>query len=172
MGWILIQLADDEVSIAATKLLLETGEDTFDLTRGVVQLRPTDFGSHSWTLQESKYHSFIGEAACGRWAIGQNRKYLRGTHFYWMCDCKAMRDVMDYDGPISMMCCWAQELLGYQFSCLYRAACMMIDVDGPSRRFGVDMARHLCIAALLHKIDIANRPNAYNSSIGHIKNVA
>ena len=62
--------------------------------------------------------------------------------------------------------------MGYHFSCLHRAACMMIYVDCLSRRFGVAMAQHLGIAALLHKIDIVNRANAYNSSIGHTKNVA
>ena len=36
--------------------------------------------------------------------VGKNRKYLWGVHFYWMCDCKAIRDVLEYDGPISMMC--------------------------------------------------------------------
>ena len=48
---------------------------------------------------------------------------------------------------------------------------MMIDVDGLSRRFGFVLAQHLCIAALLHKIDITNQPNAYNSSIGPKQNV-
>ena len=99
-----MQPADDDESIAATKVLLETGECTFDLTRGGARLRPTGFGSRSCTLQESKYHSFIGEAACGRWAIGQNRKFLWGTHFYWMCDCKAMRKFLEYEGPITIMC--------------------------------------------------------------------
>ena len=33
------------------------------------------------------------------------------------------------------------------------------------------MAQNLCIAALLHKMDVRNRSNAYRSSIGVIKNV-
>ena len=48
----------------------------------------------------------------------------------------------------------------------------MIDVDGLSRWFGVAMAQHLFIAALLHRIDISNQPNAYNFSISQTKNVA
>ena len=66
MGWILMQPADDEEPISATKILLETGECIFDITRGGAQLCPAGFGSRSCTLQESKYHSFFGEAACGR----------------------------------------------------------------------------------------------------------
>ena len=44
-----------------------------------------------------------------------------------------MREVLEYDGPIAMMCRWAQELLGCHFFCLHRAARMMIGVDGLSR---------------------------------------
>ena len=48
---------------------------------------------------------------------------------------------------------------------------MMIEVDGLSRRFGPVRVQHLRIVALLHKIDITNQHNAYNSSIGPEKNV-
>ena len=113
MGWIMMQPADDDESIAATKILLETGECLFDLTKNGARLRPTGFGSRACLPQESKYHSFVGEAACGRWAIGQNRKYLWGVRFWWMCDCKAVREILEYSGVIDMICRWAQELLGY-----------------------------------------------------------
>ena len=62
------------------------------------------------------------------------------------------------------MCRWAQELLGYHLTIIHRLARMMIDVDDLSRRFGYVEAQHLCIAALIHKIDITNRSHAYNSS--------
>ena len=104
MGWILMKPDDDKEFIAATKLLLETGECLFNLTQGGAHLRLTGFWSRSCLLQESKYHSFVGEAACGRWDIGQNRKYLMGSHSWWLCDCKAVKEILEYDGPISMMC--------------------------------------------------------------------
>ena len=56
MGWILMQPADDEVSTAAAKLLLDTVECSFNLTKGSARLHPTGFGSRSCTLQESEYH--------------------------------------------------------------------------------------------------------------------
>ena len=168
MGWILMQPADDEESIKATKLLRETGECLFDLTRGGARLRPTGFGSRCCVPKEKKYHSFVGEAACGRWAISQNRRFLWGTHFYWMCDCKAIKEILDYNGPIAMMCRWAQELLGYHFSILHRSARMMIDVDGLSRRFGAIIAQHLCVAALLYKYDVMKRPDAYNQDLSEV----
>ena len=61
-----MQPADDEDSIAATKVLLTTGECLFDLTKNGARLHPTGFGSRACLPQESKYHSFVGEAACGR----------------------------------------------------------------------------------------------------------
>ena len=68
--------ADDADYIAATALLLKTGEFKFDLTKGGARLRPIGFGSRFCLSQEIKYHAFVGEAACGRWAISQNKKYL------------------------------------------------------------------------------------------------
>ena len=68
------------------------------------RLRPIGFGLRCCLSQECRYHSFIGEAACGRWAISQNRTYIWGAHFYWMRDCKAVKEVLYYAGPISMVC--------------------------------------------------------------------
>ena len=66
-----------------------------------------------------------------------------------------------------MMCRWAQELLGYHFSILHRLGRMMIDVDGLSRRLGPIIAHHLCVAALFHQIDVANRPLAYTWNLAN-----
>ena len=47
MGWIMMQPADDDESVAATKIVLETGECIFDLTKNGARLRPTGFGSRA-----------------------------------------------------------------------------------------------------------------------------
>ena len=57
---------------------------------------------------ERKFHSFLGEAESGRWAIGRNRKYLWGCHFYCMCDCKAIEEIIEYTRNIAMIQRWAQ----------------------------------------------------------------
>ena len=124
-----MQASSDPDAQSALKLLKTTGECKFDLTIGGARLQPVAFGSRACTLMEAKLHSFTGEAACGRWAIGQNRRYLWGTHFYWLCDCLAIKQIVDYDGTISLVCRWAQELLGYDFTVLHRPNRMMIDVD-------------------------------------------
>ena len=91
MGWILMQPADDEESKIAMAHLRRTGECLFDLSLKGARLKPVAFGSRSCNENERNFHSFTGEAACGCWAIGQNRKYLWGNHFFWMCDCSAMK---------------------------------------------------------------------------------
>ena len=164
MGWILMQPADDAESQKASALLKKTGECLFDLSMTGARLKPVFFGSRSCNDIERKYHSFTGEGACGRWAIGQNRKFLWGCHFYWMCDCSAVKELLEYDGNISMISRWAQELLGYHFTVIHRPARMMRDVDGLTRRFGPLIARHVMIACILAERDRQNRPSAYDQT--------
>ena len=66
MGWIHMQPYDDEVSTRAAELLLSGGTCQFDLTPNSARLRPIAFGSRSCNPMESKLHSFVGKAACGR----------------------------------------------------------------------------------------------------------
>ena len=65
MGWILIHPISDEKSINNTKTLVDTGEYLFKLTRSSARLQPTGFGSRCCVSKDQKYHSFVGEAACG-----------------------------------------------------------------------------------------------------------
>ncbi len=163
MGWILMQPADDEESQRASTLLLQSGECLFDLCKNGARLRPIAFGSRACTDMERKLHSFLGEIACGRWAIGQNRRFLWGCFFYWMCDCSAVKEVLHYEGSISYVCRWSQELLGYHFACVHRSNRMMMDVDGLTRRYGKSVATHIAVAYHLHASDYSARPAAYES---------
>ena len=72
-----------------------------------------------------------------------------GTHFYWMCDCKPVSEVLEYDVNIAMLCWLAQELLGYHFSVLHRPARIIIDVDALTRWFDNLIAYYVQIAVLL-----------------------
>lgn len=164
MGWILMQPADDEESSKAAKILLEDGTCHFDLCKNGARLRPIAFGSRSCTDMEKKLHSFLGEVACGRWAISQNKRFLWGCLFYWLCDCSAVREILDYQGSISYVCRWAQELLGYQFACIHRSNKMMIDVDSLTRRYGKGTADYIAISSLLKEADRKTRPQAYDAS--------
>jgi len=86
-------------------------------------------------MNEQHFHSFVGETACGHWAIGQLKKYLWGVHFYWMTDCMAIKEILEYEGPIHQVKRWVQELLGYFFTILHCLERMMKDVDALSRMY-------------------------------------
>ena len=69
MGWILMQPADDPESAAATKLLQNGGSFLFYISKKGAPFLPTAFGSRYCAYMEKTHHSFVGEAACGQWAI-------------------------------------------------------------------------------------------------------
>ena len=164
MGWILCQPDDDPHSTEATKILQKTGTCNFDLTMKGPRLRPIAFGSRSCLDTEKHFHSFVGEIACGRWAIAQNKRFLWGTHFYWMCDCNSIKEILNYNGSIHMLSRWSMELLGYNFTIIHRPAKMMADVDALNRRYEPHFQRHLYIAALLRHFDESRRPIAFQTS--------
>jgi hypothetical protein len=82
MSYVLMQPADDPSSKRALEILQTGGQNTFDELMTGARLRPVRFGSRRCTTREQHFHSFVGEAVTGRWAIGQCRRYLWGGHFY------------------------------------------------------------------------------------------
>ena len=112
-----------------------------------------------------KYQSFVGEGACGRWVISHNRSFLWGSHFYWLCDCKAIKDILEYNGEIAVVTCWAQELLGYHFSVIHMPARMMMDMNGLTRRFNSLSSKYAHIALLLSSVDHKDRPSDFTGGI-------
>ena len=90
-----MQPADDDAYVKGTDTLKKKGELLFDLNMEGPRLKPIKYGSRACTTSEKWFHSFIGESASGRWVIGQNRKFLWGNFFYWVCDCAAVKEVLD-----------------------------------------------------------------------------
>ena len=82
MGHIIMQLVNDAASVSATVLLLKAGEYLFDTEKPGAHLQPIFFGSRACTGHETQYHSFVGDTACGPWAISKNKRYIWETHFY------------------------------------------------------------------------------------------
>ena len=82
-------------SLAALLYLESTGECIFDCKHSVPRLIPIIFNSRTNLDHEKDYHSFVGERACGRWAISRLHKYLWGTLFYWLCDCNAIKEILE-----------------------------------------------------------------------------
>lgn len=85
--------------------------------------------------------------------------------FYWLCDCSAMHEILEYDGPIRQIRRWAQELLGYHFMIFHRPAYMMQDIDGLNHRFDdLLIEPYLAISQKLRDADQRSRPVAYTAS--------
>ena len=133
----------------------------FDLYLQGPRLKPIAFGLRSCNETEHSFHSFTGNSACGRWSIIQYRKFLWGCHFYWLCNCSAIKEILEYNGNIPLICHWAQELLSSQFSVIHRSHRMMANMDALTRRFDPLITSHHRIAHILHIRDIKDRPLVY-----------
>ncbi|GFH50453.1 hypothetical protein CTEN210_06929 [Chaetoceros tenuissimus] len=167
MSWILMEPARDKESLAAVTTLRESGKNLFDLSPSGPRLLPLSFGSRACSHSEQHWHSFVGEAGTGSWAMCQNKKFLWGlVHpFYWMCDCLAMKEIFEYNGSISQIARWAQEMLGYNFVIVHRPCKMMIDVDALNRFHDKRIALYLAFTGYLKLHDREARPAAYDSSV-------
>jgi len=160
-----MQPGDDEASREASKKLRDTGEFLFDKSENGPRLHPIAFGSRACTEIESQFHSFTGEVCGGKYGIAQNRRFLWGAHFWWVCDCSAVKEVLDYTGDIPLIKRWAQELLGWHFTIIHRSNRMMRDVDSLTRRYGKTIATHIMVAQALHSRDKIHRPQAYSAEV-------
>ena len=166
-----MQQDNSEASKAAPATLRPEGICKFALTMNGARLRPIRFSSRSCTERECHNHSFVGEAGCGRWAISQNRKFLWGSEFFWLCGFSAIKEILEYDGPIHQIRRWAQELLRYFFQVFHCPARMMKDIDGLTRLYENPLvATHLQVAFQLYLADHAARPAAYDTAIFHSHN--
>ena len=72
-----------------------------------------------------------------------------------------------------MLCRWAQELLGHQFTIVHRSNKMMVDADALTWSFGNLISNSIAISALLSPHDQFKRPRAYAatkfSDLGNVK---
>ena len=124
--------------------------------------RPVFFGSRSNQPCEKYYHYFVGEVACGRWAINFFRKYLRGKKFYWFCDCVVVKEILEYTGSIHQLRRWSQKLLGYEFAIIHRKASMIKDMDDLSGHIDLLIHRYLTQSSLMQTDDVIQRPFVYS----------
>jgi hypothetical protein len=82
---------DSEESKEAMALLAAGQVNDFEKAMSGAGLSLVRFGSRRCEGRETHFHSFIGEAAAGRWGISKNKKYLYGRYFFWLVDCNALR---------------------------------------------------------------------------------
>ena len=145
-SYILIQPASDAYSHAVIKnLFKKTGICNFNLTINGLRLQLISFGPCVCTTMKQKLKSLLGKEASGLWSIGKNRKYLWRSYFYWICDCKSVKETLDYSGTIAVIAQWAQKMLGYYFSIIHCNHKMMKDVDVLSRNYVLSFNLHIVL---------------------------
>jgi hypothetical protein len=89
MGAVLCQVDPNcEESLAAERAEVTGGPCIFDKTL---------FLSRLCKDTEQNYHSYVGEAATGRWAIGKLLRFLRWQEFTWITDCSGLRQFFSSD---------------------------------------------------------------------------
>ena len=137
MAGVLLQ-ADPSDAAAFKHELTEQrgGPCTFDSKRTPTSLRllPLAYISRRTTTAEQSYHSYIGEASTGVWAIRKFQRYLLGPEFTWMTDCSGLTKFLDSpDLPTHATQRWRQFLLRFAFTVVHRPDRMMKEVDTLSR---------------------------------------
>ncbi|HSN23535.1 MAG TPA: ribonuclease H family protein, partial [Methylomicrobium sp.] len=107
---------------------------TFDLTKSGLRLHPIAFISRRTSDPEKSYHSYVGEACAGIWAIEKFRPFLFGREFTWLTDCSGLRKFFEGDDvPTHMTQRWRMQLLRYDFTIVHRPGRMMFECDLLSR---------------------------------------
>jgi ribosomal protein L21E len=106
----------------------------FDHTLSGLRLHPVMFISRRTSDPEKSYHSYVGEACAGIWAIEKFRPYLFGKEFTWLTDCSGLRKFFEGDDiPTHMIQRWRMQLLRYDFTIEHRPGRMMFECDLLSR---------------------------------------
>ena len=103
----------------------------FNLSLKGPRFRPVEFDSRVTSGPEKSYHSYVGKASAGRWAMHKMRKHLIGRTFMWLTDCSMLKRFFSTadDAPTHMVQRWRAELLQYDFLLEHRPAAMMKECD-------------------------------------------
>ena len=86
---------------------------------------------------------------------------MYGGNCYWICDCIAVKEILEYTGSIHQIQRWSQELFNYDFAIIHRASSMMKDIDGLSRHIDIIIHHYLTQSSIMRLADIALRLFTY-----------
>ncbi|CAJ1948175.1 unnamed protein product [Cylindrotheca closterium] len=90
MGAVLLQADTTEEAEESMRKEIEGGKCEFNKSMSKLRLRPIAFISRICKGKECDYHSFVGEAATGRWAMKKFQQWLIGKEFTWITDCSGL----------------------------------------------------------------------------------
>ena len=165
MGYVLKHPNNSSESLIAIAHLKSTSECIFEYTRSDPRLMPILFNFHANLDHEQDYHCFVIEIVCGCWAILRLRQYLWWTLFYWLYDCNAIIDILEYNDSIQQLKWWSKEILAYEFVIIHCLAATMQDVDGVSRYIDPLLHQYIITASRLHTEDVIIRPFSYSFDV-------
>ncbi|CAJ1965610.1 unnamed protein product [Cylindrotheca closterium] len=138
MGAVLLQAGTTEEAEESMRKEIEGGKCKFDKSMSKLRLRPIAFISRICKGKERDYHSFVGEAATGRWAMKKFRQWLIGKEFTWITDCSGLTKFFEGEYDIThTLQLWKLELLAFIFTIVHRPAKMLTECDLLSRYEGI-----------------------------------
>ena len=92
LGLVLVQPDPDHpLTPEFERIFFEEQCCKFDLSLNGPRFRPVEFDSRVTLGPEKSYHSYVGEASAGRWAMHKMRKHLIGRTFMWLTDCSGLK---------------------------------------------------------------------------------
>lgn len=136
MGAVLLQADDSEEARAAEEREKHGGRCEFDCSASGLCLRPIAFISRKTQtgLLERSSHSYVGEVATIRWAMGKFKKHLVGAEFTVLTDCSGLKTFFENtDHASHVIQCWKAKLLQFHFLIEHRPAQMMWECNMLSR---------------------------------------
>lgn len=99
---------------------LRIGKCLFDKTLTSLRLRPIDFVCCMCKGAELNYHSSIGEAATGCWAVNKFKVYLGSWPFMWITECLRLAKFYEMENlPTHQMERWKQEMLWFDHTIVH-----------------------------------------------------
>ena len=78
--------------------------------------------------------------------------YIWGRLFHWLFDCRAVKEILEYQRALDAIVRWIQELLGYNFSVICRVEGMMCDDDALTRQYVKLISMHCYISKVLFRL--------------------
>ena len=151
-GYCVAQPGNDTPSLEAMKREIAGGDCEF-LTNAQLTLHPVAFGSRRCRDNEKNFHSHIGEAKSGDFAMNKNRHYIWGAPFTWITDCYALRFIMSYTGNNPVILRQQMRFMTWDMTIVHKPGTLMSSPDYFSR-LGADLCFDPFMREYLEKVAV------------------
>eukprot|EP00956_Cyclotella_meneghiniana_P037713 scaffold143282_cov76-Cyclotella_meneghiniana.AAC.4 len=159
-GWCACQPGNDAASLDAMTREMAGDDCEFLLPKSSLVLHPIALGCRRTRGNETRLHSYLGEAFAGDYAINKLRHYCWGMQFTWLTDCYALRFVMSYDGNNPAVLRLQMRLMCWDMVIVHRPGTEMTAADYLSR-LGADLCFDPLLKDYIERVSqfkLSNRP--------------